>query len=132
VSAVQSNSLTLLRWCKKHRLLVDGYERDQPNMYIQSMLSNNTAVQPWLDKHGYRLRADDPSYADMMERHCNDPDSSSSSSDSEASCSSASSSGGADSSSSSSGSNSSSNSFDSDERADHNPSTHDDDYFCFE
>jgi hypothetical protein len=46
VSAVQSNYVTLLRWCKKHRLLVDGYERGRPNMYIQSIMSNCTAVQP--------------------------------------------------------------------------------------
>jgi hypothetical protein len=46
LSAVHSNNVTLLRWCEKHRLLVDGYARGDPNMYNQSIMSNSTAVQP--------------------------------------------------------------------------------------
>jgi hypothetical protein len=44
LSAVQSNSPTMLRWCEKRRLLVDGYVRGRPNMYNQSIMSNCCAA----------------------------------------------------------------------------------------
>jgi hypothetical protein len=120
-AAVDSNNLRILNWCRKKRLLVDGYERGEPIMYIESILTDSTSVQPWLFKHGYRLPADHDEYDDMMERHCNDPDSSSES-DSDVSSDSASSSAGDDSSS-----NSNSNSSDDSDDNEYDSAVQDDD-----
>jgi hypothetical protein len=69
MNAVQSNNPTLLSWCEKKRLLCNGHGDDVWGLYHQSIVSNCTAVQPWLYRHGYRLPADDENYAAMMERH---------------------------------------------------------------
>jgi hypothetical protein len=118
-AAVDSNNLRILNWCRKKRLLVDGYERGEPIMYIESILTDSTSVQPWLFKHGYRLPADHDEYDEMMERHCKDPGSSSES-DSDVSSDSALSSAGDDSSSDS-------NSSDDSDDNEYDSAVHDDD-----
>jgi hypothetical protein len=122
ICAVQSNNLTLLRWCAKRRLLVDGFVRGDPNMYLQSITSNCTVVQPWLFRHRYRLPVMHDEYAAMMARHQNDLDTDSNNSDNDSTSGSVSSSDGAY-----MGGSSGSNSSDSDGNAGHDSSVHDED-----
>jgi hypothetical protein len=72
MNAVQSNNPTLLSWCEKKRLPCNGHGDDVWGLYHQSIVSNCTAVQAWLYRHGYRLPADDENYAAMMERHADE------------------------------------------------------------
>jgi hypothetical protein len=124
LSALLSSNPEILDWCRKKRLFVDGvgHRDSKPVMYAASIAIESASVQPWLYKHGYRLPAGHKEYRAMVERHRNDPDSSSSS-EYDSGASSGSGSGSAVYSSSSAYSSH------SDEYLDHNSFVHEDDYF---
>jgi hypothetical protein len=81
LSALLRENPEILDWCRKKRLLVDGigHRDSKPVMYAASIAIESASVQPWLYRHGYRLPAGHKEYRAMVERHRNDPDSSSSS-----------------------------------------------------